>query len=299
MGQLDKHVVTLRAGGLEAALSPAVGGSLLRLSLDGTDLMRRAPEGSDDPLDMASFPLVPYANRIADGRFMFDGQDHQLPLNFGDHPHSIHGFGWQTAWTASETDDSTALLVHRHDGDAGWPWAYRAEQHVALTPWQLSISLSVTNIGDAPMPVGLGFHPYFLMDEATTVHFDADGLWLSTPDMLPAIHAPADRLGNWSIATPVAGDSLIDNAFTGWNGIATVRRGDAVRLTLTASDAPYLHFYRPPGSGFFCLEPVSHMPDAINRGGMPVVSPGQSTRLSMIIAVDKDDQTLPKSASIA
>ena len=58
--------------------------------LDGVDLLRRAPDGADDPLAMASFPLVPYANRIAQGRFAFDGADHQLPRNFGDHPHSIH-----------------------------------------------------------------------------------------------------------------------------------------------------------------------------------------------------------------
>ena len=80
--------------------------------LDGVDLLRRAPDGADDPLAMASFPLVPYANRIAQGRFAFDGADHQLPRNFGDHPHSIHGFGWQASWTAKATGADHVLLVH-------------------------------------------------------------------------------------------------------------------------------------------------------------------------------------------
>lgn len=289
----------MRAGGLEAALSPAVGGSLLGLALDGVDLLRRAPEGAGDPLAMASFPLVPYANRIADGRFAFQEVDHRLPLNFGDHPHSIHGFGWQVIWTASETGETSTRLIHEHAGNGHWPSAYRAEQRVALTPSQLSVSLFTTNIGDVAMPIGLGFHPYFLADGATTLTFGAGGLWLSTPDMLPDTQAPADALGDWSSPAIVRGSTLIDNAYTGWDGTAIVQRGDGLRLTVTATGADWLHVYRPPDSKDFCLEPVSHMPDAINRGGMPVLAPGETASLSMTIAIDKIDGALPKSAAIA
>jgi aldose 1-epimerase len=248
---------------------------------------------------MASFPLVPYANRIADGRFAFDGADYQLPLNFGDHPHSIHGFGWQTSWTASETGVASARLIHEHHGEAAWPSAYRAEQRVVLTPSQLSMSLFVTNIGDGAMPVGLGFHPYFLADAATTLTFGAGGLWLSTPDMLPDAQAPADTLGDWASPAIVRGSTLVDNAYTGWDGTAIVQRGDGVRLTMTATDADWLHVYRPTGEAFFCLEPVSHMPDAINRDGMPILAPGETASLSMTIAIDKIHPALPKSAAIA
>lgn len=289
----------MRAGGLEAALSPAVGGSLLRLSCDGVDLLRPAPDGATDPLAMASFQLVPYANRIAHGRFAFDGQSHQLPRNFGDHPHSIHGLGWQTGWTATQTGETRLSLVHDHDGKSAWPFPYRARQQVALTPSQLSMSLSIANVGDTMMPAGLGFHPYFLADAGTTIRFDARSLWLSTPDMLPDRQAPADALGDWSRPAPVRGSSLIDNAYGGWDGTATVQRGDGLRLTLTATGAAFLHVYRPPDSADFCLEPVSHMPDAINRAGMDRLAPGETATLSMTIAIDKIDQTLPKSAGIA
>lgn len=248
---------------------------------------------------MASFPLVPYANRIAEGRFDFDGANYRLPLNFGDHPHSLHGFGWQAKWTAKATGATTAQLVHDHGGDAGWPWPYRAEQQVALTALQLSISLSLFNAGDRPMPAGLGFHPYFMADAATTLRFGARSLWLSTPDMLPDREAPAGALGDWSRPAIVRGDRLIDNVYGGWDGAATIERGDGLRLTLTATGADWLHVYRPPGSADFCLEPVSHMPDAIHRGTMPILPPGDTASLSMTIAIDKSDQTLPKSDAIA
>lgn len=241
---------------------------------------------------MASFPLVPYANRIADGRFAVNGTHYQLPLNFGDHPHSIHGFGWQTNWTAKATSAASAELVQAHDGDAGWPWPYRAGQQVTLTPSALSMSLSVENVGDRPMPLGLGFHPYFATDAATTLRFDARSLWLSTPDMLPEREVPADALGDWSLPAIVRGDRLIDNVYGGWSGSAIVTRGDGLRLNLTAIGADWLHVYRPPNSADFCLEPVSHMPDAINRGGMATVAPGAVAQLSMTIAIDRIDRTL-------
>lgn len=267
------------------------------LALDGVDLLRRAPGGSADPLAMASFPLIPYANRIADGRFTFDGHDYQLPLNFGDHPHSIHGFGWQTAWTVSETDEATALLVQDHGGAAGWPWPYRAEQQFAVTPDSFTMALSLTNTGDRAMPAGLGFHPYFLADAGTTLAFDAGSLWLSTPDMLPDREAPADMLGDWSRPAPVLGGSLIDNVYGGWSRTAMIERGDGLRLTMTATGAEWLHVFRPPGGTDFCLEPVSHMPDAINRAdGMAILPPGETMRLAMTIAIDR---ALPKSAGIA
>lgn len=294
---MNNQPIILRAGALEAALSPEAGGSLRWLSYDGVDLLRRAPDGSADPLAMASFPLVPYANRIAHGRFLFDGKNCQLRRNFGDHPHSIHGVGWQTKWTAKETYADSVKLVKIHDVNDDWPWPFRVGQCVALKSSHMSMSLSLTNVGDTPMPAGLGFHPYLLADAATHLQFDARSLWLSTPDMLPDREVSADRLGDWSHPAPVPGDSLIDNVYGGWGGSATVLRGDGLRLTLRATGADWLHVFRPPGGTDFCLEPVSHMPDAINRpSGMAILVPGETMQLSMTIEIDR---TLPKSAGIA
>ncbi|PSO10106.1 epimerase [Sphingobium sp. AEW4] len=278
----------MRAGALEAALSPAAGGSLLWLRHGGEDVLRPAPGDCHDPLGMASFPLVPYANRIANGRFGFDGRDYQLPRNFGDHPHSIHGTGWQAAWTVADQGADAVRLVQDHARGAAWPWPYRAEQHVALRPDAIDMRLTLTNIGDAPMPAGLGFHPYFLADAGTQLRFAATSLWLSTPDMLPDREVAADMLGDWSRGARVMGDTLIDNVYGGWDGRAIIARGDGMRIVVTASGADWLHVYRPPNSVDFCIEPVSHCPDAINRAdGMTVLAPGAATQLSMTIRIDK------------
>jgi aldose 1-epimerase len=124
-------------------------------------------------------------------------------------------------------------------------------------------------------------------------------MWLATPDMLPDREAPADALGDWAAGARVSADVLIDNVYGGWDGPAVVTRGDGLRLTIRATGAPFLHVYRPPGEPFFCLEPVSHLPDAINRGGMPIIAPGACACLSMTIEIDKYERALPNSAAIA
>lgn len=285
---------------MEAALAPAVGGSLTALRFAGTEILRPAPSGSSDPLHMASFPLVPYANRIAQGRFHFAGRDVRLPLNFGDHPHSIHGLGWTSPWNVEAVTQDSAHLAHRHDGREGWPWAYQAEQRFAVTDDALEMTLTLRNLSNEAMPAGIGFHPYFLADEGTHLQFAADRLWLSTPDMLPEREVAANALGDWSAGGPVLGESLIDNIYGGWNGAATVIRGDGTRIDLTAGGAPWLHVYRPPRSRDFCLEPVSHMPDAVNRPeSMEVIEPGQEKALFLRIAIGKSDEALPQHDKIA
>ena len=94
-------------------LLPNLGGAIGALRHEGRDVLRPAPKGTLDVLATSCFPLVPYANRIANGRFEFDGQTHRLPLNFGDHPHSLHGLGWQAEWTVTEAGAALAESSHR------------------------------------------------------------------------------------------------------------------------------------------------------------------------------------------
>ena len=274
----------LEAHGWVLVLLPASGGAIGALRHDGRDVLRPAPTGAHDPLETGCFPLIPYANRIAHGRFEFAGREHRLPLNFGDHPHSLHGLGWQAAWTVTETGADHATLAHTHDGGAGWPWAYRAEQRFGLTADEMRVELAITNIADVPMPAGLGLHPYFPCDADTYLTFTAERVWLAGETMLPTQPAAADAFGDWSATAPVAGATLIDNAYDGWDGAAGIGQGWG-GFAMRGEGASVLHLYRPPGADFFCAEPVSHLPDAINRDGMQVLAPGETQTLAMTLSV--------------
>lgn len=256
---------------------------LTALSVAATDLLRSAPEDGADPPNSGCFPLLPYANRIADGRFVFAGEQYRLPPNFGDHPHSLHGLGWQRRWDVETHRDDEALLAHRHHGDCNWPWPYRATQHIRLFPDRIVLTLMLTNNGTIPMPAGLGFHPYFPLDDATRLSFEAEAVWLADDTLLPVSRAPADALGDWSDLRVVQGTTLLDNCYAGWSGAAAIEQGP-IRLSLTSGGADWLHVYRPPNETYFCVEPVTHMPDALNRDApMAILAPGEGAALTMAL----------------
>ena len=74
---------------------------------------------------------------------VFDGRTPTpLARNFGDHPHSIHGVGWQRAWRVVAHDRASALLAFEHMAtDPGWPWPFLATQVFALTADQTGATL--------------------------------------------------------------------------------------------------------------------------------------------------------------
>ncbi len=287
----NSQILELAFGDLTAGIRPGLGASLVSFRRRGADILRTGAQASDDPLMMSSFPLVPYSNRVAHGAFSWGGSQRRVPLNFGDHPHALHGLGWQAAWDVAEHAGASIVLRHAHDGGPGWPWKYEAEQRITLDERGLHASLSVTNRGNEPGPFGLGFHPYFEAPPGTRLKARLANVWLADETCIPSERARGDWFGEWSEGAPVARDSLIDHAFTGWDGHAEVIRPDIdCQVRLSASpELPNLHLYMPPGAAFFCAEPVSHMPDALNRAGaekgerMHVLQPGETLSVWMRI----------------
>jgi aldose 1-epimerase len=155
--------VKITAGRAELEVAPAAGGCITAFRWRGDDgvidWLRPAPARGDvAPTDSACFPLVPYSNRIRDGRFSFQGRDYRLGKNFPPSPHSIHGHGWQAPWQVTEIAGNRLTLVFNH-AVADWPATYRAEQRCGLVDGALHVDLAVVTTGDRAKPPGLGLHP--------------------------------------------------------------------------------------------------------------------------------------------
>jgi aldose 1-epimerase len=279
-------MIALGHAGWSLTLLPELGGAIGSLRHAGHDVLRPTPADARGPLETACFPLVPYANRIAGGRFVFDGQDYHLPRNADGQAHPLHGVGWQRAWEVAAVDARSVTLRHEHPGDGDWPWAYAAEQEFRLAQDGLHLSLSVTNRDSRPMPAGLGFHPYFPATADTRLGFEAQSVWLADAEMLPTAPAAAAHFADWSAGDGVRRTSLIDNAYAGWSGEARIASPSGT-LRLTGDGTPYLHVFTPPGEDYFCAEPVSDMPDALNRAPtVTVLAPGQTRRIAMSIGLE-------------
>src|SRR5476651_2630729 len=120
-------ILSLRTGPLGVDLAPLAGGSIARFSIDEMDLLRPmtvADQESGRGNNAAAYPLVPFSNRIANGRLLFEGEAFQLARNREGVNHPLHGDGWHNIWRVVQSDERTAEIVYEHEraGDVGgWP----------------------------------------------------------------------------------------------------------------------------------------------------------------------------------
>lgn len=279
----------LAAGDYGLEFAPERGGSVLRFDWRGQPIFR--PAVGPSVLDTGCFPLVPFSNRIAHGRFAAHGREVRLAPNFpgSDHPHPLHGFGWLAAWEVVEAGDAHAVLEHRYPGGE-WPWPYVAHQQFRLTADGLEMGLALTNRGSDPMPAGLGFHPYFPRDADTRYLGLHRGEWSNSADCLPKSLDLRGAAIDWWAGQPV-GSRSVDTVYTDREGpldIAYPSRGFAVRLT-PSENLPFTVVYSPSGEPFFCVEPVSHATDAVNAGGMAWIAPGETMAVELEISARPAD----------
>ena len=249
--------VELRRGELRLALRADLGGSIAGFWHADLPVLR-----STDAEVLASarlagcYPLVPYSNRLGYRRFRWLGKDHTTRANFDANPHSLHGIGWMRPWQVETARADDAVLHLIHDGDADWPFAFEARQVFALTDDALNIGMTVINRASHPAPVGIGWHPYFPKRSRSRMHIELTDRW--EPD---ASGLPTRRVPQPGIDSHVAHLDF-DNCFEGWSGPARVR-DERLALRLTSS-LPYLVVYTPPLKDYFCIEPVSHVSNALH-----------------------------------
>lgn len=290
-----ESTVTLRAGRLRLQLSPSVGGSISAFEWMAEDsavgILRKCNSPLENVLDAASFPLVPFVNRIRGGRFSFRGREVRLEPNMAGDPSPLHGQGWLNAWEVESASETDAVLSFRHSAGE-WPWDYEARQEFALDERGLSLRLTCRNADREPMPCGLGQHPYFECDEWTRINVLVTHAWTIDEHVLPVERVPAEgRFDLWQRA--VCGQGL-DHGFGGWNGVATIYEdGPGIgQIVLRSPEAKFFQLYSPPEGGIFVAEPVTHANAALNAPeedwpelGMRVLEPGEAMSLDMRLDV--------------
>jgi aldose 1-epimerase len=289
--------VLLRSGAARLVAAPRIGGSILGCWWEGAGGRRdywlvpsrlppiTAPEG----LRLASYPLIPYSNRVRDGRLSWRGRIIQLDSPPGQ-PNALHGQGWRVQWRVAEQEEDRLRLEFEHAADA-WPWRYRAEQELTLTPQSLTLAMTIENHASEAMPAGMGHHPFFPRWADTTLTAEVAAIWLPEAGAFPTGRQPPAPEQDPRRSLRVDAVAL-DHAFAGWDRRLVVAWPNrSAELGLTAADElTTLVIFSPPGQPFFCAEPVSHCVDAFNLAasgvadtGMRVLQPGESwtTRVVM------------------
>jgi aldose 1-epimerase len=280
---MDHAIAWIEAHRQRLGVVPTLGAGVAEWTCnDGREavpLWRPWSRTSEDRYTLASFAMLPWSNRISHGGFEHAGHWYAMTPNRPGEPYPIHGDGWLQAWSLERPQSHVAELRLESRCHGGDPYAYDALQRFELVDGGLVQSVSVTHRGDAPLPYGLGLHPWFPRTPRTRVQARVRGVWLSGDDPIPTQHS-ASFPPSWDLNGGAdANGSLIDNGYTGWDGRATVvwpERGLALHLTQEPLHTPRgpvppegCLVYRPPTGTAFCFEPITQPIDAFHLDGRP------------------------------
>jgi aldose 1-epimerase len=203
--------------GEQHAVVTEVGAGLRAYSAGGRELLDGY--GADEMCSSGRGQvLMPWPNRIEDGRYEFDGRDHQLPLTQVGERNAIHGLVRWVAWTVAEREPHRVVMRHHLHPQPGYPFSLVLALEYELTNDGLRVRTTAENVGSEPCPFGAGAHPYLSAGTSTvdSVALRAPGATVLRSDErgIPVDRASVEgTVYDFRSARPV-GDVKLDSCFT-------------------------------------------------------------------------------------
>jgi aldose 1-epimerase len=288
--------IALRHGDYAAEIA-SVGASLRSLQHDGRDLVVPFAEDEVRPL-YRGVVLVPWPNRVVDGRYAFDGQEQQLALTEPDRGHALHGLACWSDYRVVRREASAVTLETEVVAQAGYPHRLRVQVEYRLGDDGLITRISATNTGTDRAPYGTSTHPYLVagpgrVDDWTLELAADEVLEVDDQRLIPQGLAPVSE-SPFDFAEPRRiGELFIDHAFTSLRAHrarVVAADGHGTEMTWDAG-APWVQIHtgdRPEPEyhrAGLAVEPMTCPPDAFNSGtDLIVLDPGASHSVAWTIA---------------
>jgi len=272
---------------VEVLIAPTLGNRAYAMNVHGSNILHMPADNIGEVKSLGGIPfLAPWANRIPGGGFTANGKRYAFNESLGVlrmHPEHVAIHGMLTAsglWQITDIGAHAScawmtarLEFWRHpDLMANWPFAHEYEMNYRLAGGELEVSAAVKNLSSEPMPVVIGFHPYFQIPgvprSACTAHIPArtavvvDQLLCATGELRPnPLPDP----------TPLATHMLDD----GYTDLIREPDGQAVFWLEGGGKRIEVAFgpkwkvgivYAPPGHEFVCFEPMAAITNGVNLG---------------------------------
>ena len=284
------EVVRLADAGREIEVAVAVGAGNLayELKVRGDNYLWFPFPG---PAELLQHPktcgvpfLAPWANRLDGDSYWVNGKQHTLNstiANFHRDPNGkpIHGLlRYSRDWklVSAEADDQSAHVSSRLDFGshsdlmAQFPFAHTITMTYRLSGGVLEVETALQNRGDEPLPVAIGFHPYFQLHDAPRdqwkVHLAARDHLVLSGELIPTgERKPVEFRDPHSLR-----DGQLDDVFSdlicGGDGRAIFWvQGLKQRVTVVYGPKyPVAVVYAPQGQNFICFEPMAAVTNAFN-----------------------------------
>jgi len=285
---------TIRHGDHQAVVVE-VGAGLRSYVFGGGDVLAGYPQNSRCSAGRGQL-LMPWPNRIRDGRYTFAGRGHQLALTEPDRVNAMHGLVRWAIWSVLEQGEDSVTLGYRLRPQPGWEWSLDLSVTYALTAAGLTVTPCARNVGTEAAPFGFGAHPYLSVGEdrvdEVEITIPAAAVLEVDERLLPLGLAAVDGTERDFRQRRRLGGLVLDTAFTNIVGdsdgcwrvsLAHPRTGRVVSLWADVAAYQWLQVFTGDSlplasrrvSGI-AVEPMTCPPDAFNSGhDLLVLEPGQ------------------------
>ncbi|KJK13816.1 galactose mutarotase [Terrabacter sp. 28] len=280
---------TIGHGPFEATVVE-VGGGLRTMTRDGVDVV--AGYAADEACASGrGQQLMPWPNRIRDGKYTFGGTEHQLSITEVPRGNASHGLVRWALWELVEIEDDRVTVGYRLHPQPGWDHFLDLRTTYLLDDSGLVVTTAARNVGPSPAPFGYGAHPYLAIGETLLPEVELTipaRSWVQVDDrLLPSATLPVEGQPLDFLRPHAVGDVGLDTAYTD-----VVRDDDGMwRCTVAAADRaatlwadaafPWLQVFTAiaedrKGEVGIAVEPMSCPADAFNSGaGLVVLEPGE------------------------
>ncbi len=284
-------VVRLHDAGSQTRVSilPALGNVAFEMSVKGHQVLWWPYSSVEDfktrPV-LSGIPLLaPWANRLDEPAFYANGKRYSFDMDLGNvrGPIPIHGFLQRAdEWRVLETnaDMRAAWVTSRLEffrqpaWMKQWPFAHTIEITHRLEDGILEVRTTISNESADPMPIAIGFHPYFQLTDSPrndwTIAVGARTQWLLASNKVPTGETrpirdlfpdpQAARLKDYALDDVFA--DLVRDA--GGRAVMSMT-GKSQRLDVVVGpNYRAVVIYSPADRNFVCFEPMAAVTNALN-----------------------------------
>lgn len=275
-------MITLKTAKSQLQIIPSLGGTLANLQLfNGKESISilDSYESADDANAKAGYKshfLLPFPNRMKDGKYTFEGEKYQFPVNDTNTNNNLHGFLETLPMEITKKEEkenrATINLKGTFEGLPYYPFPFSFFVTYNLTDSQLTIQIKIKNRGNTKMPIGFGWHPYFKLGTQKVndlkMQFPDCQIVKSDERMMPT--------GKTSAYTTFSkletiGNTNLDNCFKlNHSDSKKVRirlKSETVTLNVWQQTDmfPYFQIYTPDHRQSIAIEPMTCNVDAFNN----------------------------------
>jgi len=221
--------------GQQSAVVTELGAGLRSYVVRGVELLDTYPSNGYPTGSSYGQVLSPWPYRIDMGTYVFDGVQQQLPWSEPANQNAIHGLTRWMNWEAADLHGNSVTMQLRLHAQPGYPFVVELEYDYRLTDDGLTITHTMRNLGDTPVPYGVGMHPYFTVGtplvNQSVLHLPAEQYFQTNARSIPIVPPVPVRDTPFDFRTPrPVGGTVFDTGFT---GLSRDKNGVA-RVTLTA-----------------------------------------------------------------